>query len=71
MHDLFEMYKDQMHCEVVVGVYESCLREPDEFANLDPICVIPLEFSAHVNPGSKDIPPGDGATISPDDNHAA
>ena len=69
MHDLFEMYKDQMRCEVLV--FDSCLRQSDEFTNLDPICVIPPEFSIHGNPSSKDIPPEDGNTISPDDNHAA
>jgi hypothetical protein len=24
MHDLFEMYKDQMRCQVIVGVLDSC-----------------------------------------------
>jgi len=33
--------------------------------------VISPEFSIHGNPSSKDIPPGDENTISPDDNHAA
>jgi hypothetical protein len=72
MHDLFEMYKDQMCCQVIVGVLDNCLRELDEFATLEPLCVIPPEF-AHANqdPNSKDIPPGDGDSISPDDNHAA
>jgi hypothetical protein len=59
-----------MRCELIIGVYDSCLIQPDEFANLDPICVIPPEFSIHGDPISKDIPPGDGNTISPDDNHA-
>jgi len=63
------MYKDQMRCEVLV--FDSCLRQSDEFTNLDPICVISPEFSIHGNPNSKDIPPGDENTISPDDNHAA
>ena len=71
---LFEMYKDQMHYEVIVGVFDSCLRESGEFATLEPICVIPPEFSTRDNhdkdPNSKDIPSGDGDTISPDDNHA-
>jgi hypothetical protein len=72
MHDLFEMYKDQMRCQVIVGVLDSCLREPDEFATLEPLCVIPPKF-AHANqdPSGKDIPAGDGDTISSDDNHAA
>ena len=44
MHDLFEMYKDQMQCKVIIGVFNSCLKETDEFAALDPICVIPPYF---------------------------
>ena len=60
MHGLFEMYKDQMHCEVIVGVFDICLREADEFAALEPICVIP-----------PDLPTGNGDSISPDDNHSA
>ena len=27
-----------------VLVFDSCLRQSDEFTNLDPICVIPPEF---------------------------
>ena len=30
MHDLFEMYKDQMHCEIIVGVFDSCNRGADD-----------------------------------------
>jgi hypothetical protein len=71
MHDLFEMYKDEMHCEVIVGVFDNCLREADEFAALEPLCVIPAELFADDNhdkePNSKDnhsalptnSPPGD------------
>ena len=41
MHHLFEMYKDQMHCEVVVGIFDSSCRGDDDFDDLEPICAIP------------------------------
>jgi hypothetical protein len=47
-----------MHCEVIVGVFDSCLREADEFAALEPLCVIPAKLFADDNhdnePNSKD-----------------
>jgi len=35
------MYKDQMHCQLVVGVFERKFADVDEFATLEPLCVIP------------------------------
>ena len=43
MHDLFEMYKDHMHCQVIVEVFERTVVDVDEFATLEPLCVIPPE----------------------------
>ena len=41
MHDLFEMYKEQMQCEVVVGIFDKEIADADEFADLEPLEFIP------------------------------
>ena len=41
LNDVFEMYKDQMHCQLVVGVFERKFADVDEFATLEPLCMIP------------------------------
>jgi hypothetical protein len=73
MRDLFEMYKDQMHCQVVVGVYERTVVDVDEFASLEPLCVISLEsnqdpvLNPHNPPTTKPaISPGTKPTTKPD-----
>ncbi|CAN6203127.1 unnamed protein product [Urochloa humidicola] len=38
---LFEMYKTEMHCELIVSVLDKSLCEAHEFDGLDPICVVP------------------------------
>ena len=40
MHDMFEMYKDHMHCKFSVGVFDSSQRQAYEFDALEPLCVI-------------------------------
>ena len=37
LNDVFEMYKDQMHCQLVVGVFERKVADVDEFAILEPL----------------------------------
>jgi len=44
MHDIFEMYKDQMQCDFIVGVFDSCHRQAYEFDALEPLCVIPSVY---------------------------
>ena len=41
MEDLFEMYKEQMQCEVVVGIFDKEIADADEFADLEPLEFIP------------------------------
>ena len=41
MIDLFEMYKEEMTCQVVVGVFDRSTCLDHEFDELEPICVIP------------------------------
>ena len=65
MHDIFEMYKDQMQCDFIVGVFYSCHRQADEFDALEPLCVIPpVSFGDdnpdQIPPNSKDMPAGLG-----------
>jgi len=65
MHDIFEMYKDQMQCDFIVGVFDSCHRQAYEFDALEPLCVIPPVYFGDDNPdqippNSKDMPAGLG-----------
>jgi len=41
MLDLFEMYKEEMSCEVVVGVFDRSICVEAEFDAMEPICVVP------------------------------
>jgi len=41
--DLFEIYKEEMTCQVVVGVFDSSTCVEHEFDELEPICVVPLD----------------------------
>jgi hypothetical protein len=47
MVDFFEMYKEEMTCQVVVGVFD---REEIFFASLETICVVPPGADAQVEP---------------------
>jgi hypothetical protein len=41
--DFFEMYKEEMTCQLVVGVFDKVQCEEANFEALEPICVIPPE----------------------------
>ena len=41
MLDLFEMYKEEMSCEVVVGVFDRSICVEAKFDAMEPICVVP------------------------------
>jgi hypothetical protein len=43
MVDLFEMYKEEMTCQVVVSVFDSGICVEHEFDALGPLCVVPPE----------------------------
>jgi hypothetical protein len=67
------MYKDQMHCQVVVGVYERTIADVDEFASLEPLCVISPESNQDlvlnlINPPTIEpvVSPGTNPTTEPD-----
>jgi hypothetical protein len=46
MIDLFDMYKAQMSCHFVVGVFDKSVSNAPEFDLLEPLCVIPPDDSA-------------------------
>ena len=41
MVDMFEMYKEERSCQVVVGVFDKAACSDDEFDALEPLCVVP------------------------------
>jgi hypothetical protein len=41
MLDLFEMYKNEMSCQVVVGVFDRSICVQTEFDAMEPLCVVP------------------------------
>lgn len=58
MHDVFDMYKEQMHCEIVVGIFDRKIADVDEFADLEPIEQIPPDTLEQLSPDPlEQIPP--------------
>jgi len=49
MIDLFDMYKSEMCCRVLVGVFDNVVSDALEYELLEPLCVIPPDDGA-VNP---------------------
>jgi hypothetical protein len=45
MMDFFEMYKEEMSCQVLVGVFDKVQCEESLFDLLEPLCVIPPEHA--------------------------
>jgi hypothetical protein len=48
MLDLFEMYKSEMRCQVIVSVFNNKVCDEHEFDWLEPICVVPPEETNEV-----------------------
>jgi hypothetical protein len=38
--EMFDMYKDQMKCQIIVGVFDNTVSHVDEFDDLEPLCMI-------------------------------
>jgi hypothetical protein len=38
--NMFEMYKLEMHCQVLVVVMDKTVREQHEYDGLEPLCVL-------------------------------
>ena len=41
MVDLFEMYKEEMNCQIIVGVFDRAVCGEPKFDALEPLCVVP------------------------------
>ena len=54
MIDLFDMYRSEMCCRVLVGVFDNAVSDAHEYELLEPLCVIPLDDGA-VNPTDFDL----------------
>ena len=53
MVDLFEMHKEEMTCQVVVGVFDSSICVEHEFDALEPLCMVPPDDVAEL--GTHDV----------------
>ena len=41
MLDIFEMYKEEMSCQIIVGAFDKLVCSATEFDELQPLCVLP------------------------------
>ena len=56
MNDMFEMYKEQMSFHTVAGVFHKSMCHVDEFAALEPLCVIPPDIcTGNPNPADSNV----------------
>jgi len=64
MVDLFEMHKEEMTCQVIVGVFDSAICVEHEFDALEPLCVVPPNDAAKLSTHDANIPkqPSNGGT---------
>ena len=46
--DMFDMYKAEMCCQVLVGVFDNSVSTTDDHAKLEPLCVIPPDDEQHI-----------------------
>jgi len=53
--DMFSMYKAEMCCQVLLGVFDNSVSTADDYAELEPLCVIPPDDDqpSQVNPPQK------------------
>jgi hypothetical protein len=56
LNDMFEMYTEQMSCQIVVGVYDKSVWAVDEFDALEPLCEIPSDIcTGNPNPTDSNV----------------
>lgn len=57
--NLFEMYKSEMHCQLLLVVVDNAVWEDDEFDDLEPLCVISpvIDPPQHPEPPPKQLEP--------------
>jgi hypothetical protein len=68
MVDLCDMYKEEMSCDVIVGVFDRATCEEAEFDALEPICVIPPDDETHVEPEREPEAEADAAASMANEN---
>jgi hypothetical protein len=72
MIDLFDMYKSEMCCRVLVGVFDNVVSDAHEYELLEPLCVIPLDdgafnptnFNPDANASTAAIPNANASTAA-------
>jgi len=64
MVDLFEMHKEEMSCQVIVGVFDSAICVEPEFDALEPLCVVLPDDAAELGTHDANMPkqPSSGDT---------
>lgn len=50
--NLFEMYKSEMHCQVILVVVDKNVLEQPEFDDLEPLCVLPHDTNPAIKPAT-------------------
>jgi hypothetical protein len=74
MLDMFQLYKEERSCQVVVGVFDKEACSDDEFDALEPLCVVPpdvelgnLDANMSTEPISAAIEPTTKYNVAADD----
>ena len=64
MVNLFEMHKEEMTCQVIVGVFDTSICVEHEFDALEPLCVVPPDDVAELGTHDANMPkqPNSGGT---------
>ena len=67
MVDMFEMYKEERSCQVVVGVFDKVACLDDEFDALEPLCVVPPDVELGNLDANMPTEPTTKCNVSADD----
>jgi hypothetical protein len=72
---MFEMYKEERRCQVVVGVFDKATCSNAEFDALEPLCVVPpdvelgnLDANMPSEPTSVVVEPTTKSNVAANDN---
>ena len=67
MVDMFEMYKEERSCQVVVGVFDKVACSDDEFDAVEPLCVVPPDVELGNLDANMPTEPTTKCNVSADD----
>jgi len=67
MVDMFEMYKEERSCQVVVGVFDKAACSDAEFDALEPLCVVPPDVELGNLDANMPTEPTTKCNVSADD----